>query len=100
MAGFVVGTLIAQFAASWAYWRMRGDDPSRPSMEVLSGTVGGVVAALVSTALYIPTGVHTWVMGDEGSWPVSAFLGFCVGLVYGVLFRGRPWRPGRRTTSP
>ncbi len=101
MLGFIVGALAGMFAGSWVYWRVRGTSspPTRP--EWLAATAGGLVAALVASVIYIRFQVHIWLGGVGTSPGASLFLGFCSGLMQGVLFRGRPLaRRVRKPTPP
>jgi hypothetical protein len=34
--------------------------------------------------------VHRWVAGSQAPWGAAAFLGLCMGICQGVLFRERP----------
>ena len=87
-AGFVIGTVAAQFSGAWAYWQVRGRGPG----EARAAVAAGLVATAVASATYVLVSVHTWLGGSGTPWSASVFLGLCVALCQGVLFRGRPLR--------
>ena len=93
MAGFIIGTVAGQFSGAWAYWRIRGKSAASPDREFDAAWAGGLVATVVASAIYVPLGVHIWIGGSGTSWGASVFLGVCMGLAQGMLFRGRPLRP-------
>ena len=95
MGGFIIGTLAAQLAGSWIYWQIRSPEASPPRSEWVAGGAAGLMAALVASAIYIPLGVHTWLGGEGSTWGLSIFLGVCIGICQGALFRGRPMGPPR-----
>ena len=107
-AGLIIGTVAGQFAGSWAYWRVRGRGPGPSDRDALAAAnrdfdaawAAGVVTTLVASVIYISLGVHTLVLGDGTSWGFALFLGGCMGLCQGMLFRGRPWRPRPPTRPP
>jgi hypothetical protein len=87
VAGFILGTILAQFAGGWAYWTSKrrwafGETRAR--------LAAGVTTAVVAGVAYVPLGVHRWLSGEDGTWVEAAFIGVCVGLIQGILFRGRP----------
>jgi len=93
VAGFVLGTLAGQFAGAWVYWRIRGNSLPPANREYGAAMAAGFVTTLVASAIYVPLGVHTWLLGDGASWGLSVFLGLCMGISQGLLFRGRPLGP-------
>ncbi len=93
MLGFILGTLAAQLTGSWLYWRVRAATSARPRSELTAATAAGLLAAAVASAIYLPLDVHTWIGGPGTSWGASVFLGICMGIIQGVLFRGRPFGP-------
>ena len=96
MVGFIIGMLGAQFAGSWAYWRVRANRP-----EWLAASAAGLVATIVGSLIYIPLHVHDWLGGQGSSWGLSIFMALCVGICQGALFKGRPLRPrSARSTLP
>jgi hypothetical protein len=99
MGGFIVGTIAGQFLGSWAYWQVRGHSAAHGVSEWLAATAAGVVATVVASAIYIPLGVHTWLGGEGTPWGAAVFMGVCVGICQGVLFRGSPLRPRPRATT-
>jgi len=94
MFGFIVGSVIAQFAGAWAY---HASKRRLAFTELLAAIAAGLVTTVVASALYIPFHVHDWLAGPGSSWGSSVFLGLCMGVIQGVLLRGRPL--GRRLTS-
>ena len=94
MFGFIVGSVIAQFAGAWAY---HASKRRLAFTEVPAAIAAGFVTTVVASAVYIPSHVHDWVAGPGSSWGSSVLLGLCMGIMQGVLFRGRPL--GRRLTS-
>lgn len=99
VAGFVLGTLAGQIAGAWVYWRVRA---SREPVvhEFQAATAAGIATTIVASALYIPLRVHTWIGGEGTHWGASVFLGLCMGICQGALFRGRPFGPRSPTTTP
>ena len=100
MTGFIFGTLVGQFAGSWAYWRARGEDPSAPRSKWLAATIAGVVTSVAASAIYIPSRVHIWIGGEGTSWGASVFIAGCMGICQAVLVRGRPLSARPSTTGP
>ncbi len=90
VGGFIVGTLVGQFAGAWVYWRTRNALEGHAGRELWAGTAAGLLTAVVATAIYIPLGAHLWLAGAGAPWTAAAFLGACIGICQGVLFRGRP----------
>jgi uncharacterized PurR-regulated membrane protein YhhQ (DUF165 family) len=90
MGGFILGTILGQFAGAWAYWQARRTDASSRRAEWLAAAAGGLVSTLVASAVYVALGVHIWLSGEGTSWGASVFLAVCMSLVQAVLFRGRP----------
>src|SRR5213593_2165718 len=74
---------------AWAYWRTRGDQAPGPWLETRARITAGLATAIVAGAIFIALGVHKWFLGPETPWTASAFLGVCLGLCEGVLYRGR-----------
>jgi hypothetical protein len=97
VAGFIIGSVGGQFAGAWVYWQIRGDGPER---EARAAAAAGLVTMVIASAIYIPLRVHTWVGGTDAPWGVSVFLGLCMGLCQGILFRGRPLPPPRPKSTP
>jgi hypothetical protein len=96
--GLFIGTVISQVCGAAAYRRVLATLAQRPARSVLAGVAAGIVTALVATPLFILFGVHTWLAGPASGWPPSAFMGACMGLCQGALFKGLPQirRPVRR----
>ena len=92
VGGFIIGTVAGQFAGAWAYWRVRGQRSEPATRETRAAIAAGLVTTLVASAIYVPLGVHAWLGGDGTPWGASVFLGVCMGVCQGVLFRGRPLR--------
>ncbi len=84
MIDFVIGTVAGQFAGAWVSWRIRR------RAEWIRRTSAGLVTAVVATGIYLPLRVHTWAGGEGASRALSPFLGVCIGICQGVLWRGRP----------
>ena len=84
--GFIIGTLLAQVAGAAAYRFAK----RRALNETLAAIAGGFVAAVAATPVYIAFHIQDWLAGSGSSWGVSAFMAVCMGIVQGVLFRGRP----------
>jgi len=61
--------------------------------EVRAAIAAGVATTVVAALIYLPFHVHEWIGGSGTSWGMSAFMGVCMGLVQGVLFRRRPLEP-------
>jgi hypothetical protein len=94
MFGLIIGSVIAQFAGAWAYHASK----KRLAFNEIPGALaGGLTTTAAASVLYILFHVHDWVAGPGASWGSSVFLGLCMGILQGVLFRGRPL--GRRLTS-
>lgn len=87
--GFIIGTAVAQFAGAFAYRFAK----AKPLKEALAALSAGLVTAVVATPFYIAFHTHHWLAGSGSSWGISAFLAVCIGIVQGVLFRGRPLTP-------
>jgi hypothetical protein len=96
MAGFIIGTVAGQFSGAWVYWQVRGNPAGAVARWIDEAMAAGLVTTIVASAIYIPLGVHTWLGGDGASWGESVFLGLCMGICQGLLFRGRPLRPPTR----
>ena len=90
MSGFVIGSLIALFAGAWVY---RTAKRRLAFHEAAAAIVSGLATTVAATLVYIPFHVHEWLGGAGTSWGASAFMGLCLGLTQGVLFRGRPLEP-------
>src|SRR5437867_4421871 len=99
LAGFIIGSVAGQFSGAWVYWRIRGSSPGPSMREADAAAAAGFVTAVVASAIYIPLGVHSWVLGSGTHWGMSVFLGLCLGLCQGMLFRGRPLRSPPHTPS-
>jgi hypothetical protein len=99
-AGFVIGSVAGQFSGAWVYWRIRGDTSQSSMREGEAAWAAGLVTVVIASAIYVPLGVHTWVGGDGTHWGMSVFLGLCMGLCQGMLFRGRPLPPPRPRHTP
>jgi hypothetical protein len=102
VVSFMAGTVAGQLAGAWVYWRVRGNTPGPSTSEHDAAVANrefdaawaaGFVTAVVATGVYTALGVHAWLLGSDASWGVSAFLGGCMGLCQGMLFRGRPLSP-------
>jgi hypothetical protein len=91
--GYILGTIFGGIVGSSAYWRVRGLGDVARKREISARIAAGVAAAIASSAIYIPLGVHVWVAEDWGNWKLSAFLGVCMGICQGVLFRGTLFPP-------
>ena len=87
MFGFILGSVIAQFAGAWAYHTSKR---RLAFSELPAAVVAGLVTTVIASIIYIPLHVHDWVAGPGSSWGSSVFLGLCMGIIQGVLFRGRP----------
>jgi hypothetical protein len=94
MLGFILGSVIGQFAGAWAYHASKKRLAFR---ELLAALTAGVTTTLFASVVYVPFHVHEWLAGSGARWEISVFLALCMGIVQGVLFRGRPL--GRRLTS-
>ena len=94
MFGFIVGSVIAQFVGAWSY---HASKKHRGFTEVPAALAAGVTTTIAASALYILFHVHDWIAGPGATWGSSVFLALCMGILQGVLFRGRPF--GRRLTS-
>ncbi len=94
MFGFILGTVLAQFAGAWSY---HASKKHLGFTEVRAALAAGLTTTVVASALYLPFHVHDWIAGPGATWGVAVFLGLCIGILQGVLFRGRPL--GRRLTS-
>ena len=99
VAGFIIGTVAGQFSGAWAYWRIRNHAGSADP-EFDAAWAAGLVTTVIASAFYIPLGVHTWVAGDGAPWGLSVFLGACMGICQGMLFRGRPLRARPPGSTP
>ena len=99
VAGFIIGTAAGQFSGAWAYWRIRNRAGSADP-EFDAAWAAGLVATVIASAVYIPLGVHTWLGGDGAPWGLSVFLGVCIGICQGMLFRGRPLRARPPGSTP
>jgi hypothetical protein len=87
MFGFILGSVIAQFAGAWVYHASK----KRLAVgELLAALGAGLATTVVASAVYIPLHAHEWLAGPGASWEISVFLGLCMGIAQGVLFRGRP----------
>jgi len=94
MIGFIVGSVIAQFAGAWAYHASR---KHLAFTEIPAAIAAGLATTVLASILFILLHVHQWLAGPGASWGNSVFLGLCMGILQGVLLRGRPF--GRRLTS-
>src|SRR2546429_6294801 len=90
LGGFIIGTLIAQFAGAWTYGRAKR---ALALSEARAATASGIATTVVAALIYTLFRVHEWLGGQGVSWGLSVFMAICVGLVQGVLFRGRPLEP-------
>ena len=90
LSGFIIGSILAQFAGAWAYWRTRIVLTDRARRELWAASIAGVVTALVGTVAYIFFKVHLWLDVQNAPWGADVFLGICMGICQAVLFRGRP----------
>jgi hypothetical protein len=99
LAGFMLGTVGGQLAGASVYWRTRGSSGA-PTGEFRAAAAAGVVTTLVASALFVLLGVHRWIGGEGTHWGASVFLGLCVGIVQGVLGRGRPLSPRSPVIPP
>ncbi len=88
--GFIVGSVMAQFAGAWTY---RSAKRRLVLSEARAAIASGFATAIVGTLAYTLLRVHEWLGGQGASWGVSVFIAVCMGLVQGVLFRGRPLEP-------
>ena len=94
MIGFIVVSIIAQFVGAWAY---HASKKHLAFTEVSAAIAAGLTTTVIASILYILLHVHDWLAGPGASWGSSVFLGLSMGILQGVLFRGRPL--GRRLTS-
>jgi hypothetical protein len=94
MFGFTIGSMIAQVAGAWAYHTSKKHLGVR---ELLAALAAGLTTMVVASVVYIPFRAHEWLAGPGARWEISVFLALCMGIVQGVLLRGRPL--GRRLTS-
>jgi len=95
--GFVIGTMAGQFCGAAAYRRI-ARSPS-PRDKLVASIVAGVVTTLCASVAFIVLGVHQWLGGPETSWGASVFLGSCIGICQGVLFKHRPLPPAPAARS-
>ncbi len=93
VGGFIIGSVVGQIAGAWTYWRIREKAPGPAMREAGAAVAAGLVTAVTASAVYIPLGVHTWLLGNGAPWGMSVFMGLCVGICQGGLLRGRPLRP-------
>ena len=94
MIGFIIGSVIAQLAGAWAY---HASKKRLAFTTVPAAIAAGLATTLLASILFIVFHVHDWLGGPGASWGNSVFLGLCMGILQGALFRGRPF--GRRLTS-
>ena len=87
MFGFIVGSIIAQVAGAWSF---HASKKRLAFTEAPAALVAGFTTTVIASAVYIPLHVHDWAAGPGASWGISVFLGLCMGILQGVLFRGRP----------
>ena len=89
LLGLLLGAAAAQFLGAWAYLLVK----PRVSREFVAASAAGFVAGLIATVLYRAFHTYSWISGsDTNPWGLSVFLGVCVGISQGALFRGRPLR--------
>ena len=93
VVGFIIGSIMGQFAGAWTYLRTKLALQAFWYREIVSALLAGLVTALIATAVYVPLGVHIWItQRQDAPWAAAAFLGVCMGICQGVLFRDRPAR--------
>jgi len=84
-----IALLVSLLAGDWTYWKIRGESLAGPWLETRARIVGGLATAAVGGVLFSALGVHKYFFGKETPWTFSLFLGLCVGIYQGVLYRGR-----------
>ncbi len=84
-----IALLVSLLAGDWAYWKIRGESLAGPWLETRARILGGLATAGVCGVLFSALGVHKYFFGNETPWTLSLFLGVCVGIYEGVLYRGR-----------
>jgi hypothetical protein len=84
---FVAGSLSVGIGAA-AYWKIRGEELPDVWRETRACIVAGLTTTVVSGGTWAILGVHKF-FGDETSWTLSVFLGLILGILEGVLYRGR-----------
>jgi len=94
MIGFIIGSVIGQLAGAWTY---HASKKRLAFTELPAAIAAGLATMAVASILYILWHVQDWLAGPGASCGASVFLGLCMGILQGVLFRGRPL--GRRLTS-
>lgn len=100
MIGFIIGSAAGQLCGAWIYRLLRSSGRPPDVGRAAASTAAGLVTTVVSTGIYIPFGVHTWVGGDGTTWGASIFLAVCMGLCQAILGRGRPWSPESTMPPP
>ena len=97
--GFIIGTVAGQLCGAVVYSLVNASE--RPLRRLAASISAGLATAACASAVYVLFGVHRWINGPESSWGPSVFLGICIGICQGVLFRDRPFfaRKGGRERS-
>lgn len=90
MAGFVIGSVLAQFLGAWTFLTAKRQ---LHFDEVQSAIISGFATTVVASVAYTLMHVHEWLGGAGTSWGASVFLAVCMGLMQGILFRSRPLAP-------
>ena len=96
----IIGTFLSFAASDWVYGRLRGTNPRGSRREILAAVACGGVASVVAAAFYVPAGIHSLLFGAEVRWPASVFLGVCLGIFQGVLYRGERFVPVKKPDTP
>jgi hypothetical protein len=97
VAGFVIGTFAGHISGRWVYRQVRTEGAGSNMHETRAAVASGLGTAVIASAIYILLGVHTWAGGMP--WGFSVFLGLCMGIFQGALYRGKPLLPPRRSTG-
>jgi hypothetical protein len=86
--GTVVGLIIAMPGGAFVYRRVHARLAPRRRSRIIAGFAGGLVTALLASAVFIPTRVHVWLGGYD--WRSSVFLAVCFGIIQGALLKENP----------
>ncbi len=88
MLGFLLGTVLGQVAGAAAYMQAKTRFGFR---ELPAAIAAGLATTIVASVAFLVLRVHEWFGSDpEASRGISVFVGVCLGIMQGVLFRGRP----------
>ena len=91
MLGFIVGTVLGQFAGALVFHASK----KRLALgEAGARALAGLGTTVVTAPVFVIMGVHEWMAGEGTSWGAALFLAVCMGIIQGVLFRGRPFERG------